>query len=64
MTVSISTKGNEPRWKKWQERQCPRGINLARGGSCEGREGTKRPAGCPTSAEKRSTCSYAKSDTR
>ena len=28
------------------------GANLAQGGTCEGREGTKRPAGCPTSAGK------------
>ena len=49
MTESISNKGNEHRWKKWQER-CGRGLNFARGGTCDGREGTGRLAGCPTSA--------------
>ena len=52
LTVSISNRGNEHRWKKWQERYSPHGIGFARGGTCKGREGTKPPAGCPTSAGK------------
>ena len=45
-------------------------LNLARGGTCEGREGTERPAGCPTSAgnpeccRQMEACSCAKSDAR
>ena len=38
MSVSISDKGKEHRWKKLQERLGSRGINLARGGTCESLE--------------------------
>ena len=43
MTVSISNKGNEHNWNKGQERRGLRDINLARDGTCEGREGSERP---------------------
>ena len=55
MKVSHGNKGNEHRWNKCQERRGPRGNNIARGGTCEGREGTTRPAWCPTSAGKSGT---------
>ena len=34
--MSVGHKGYESRWKKWQGRYCPRGINIARGGTCGG----------------------------
>ena len=50
MTVSFSRKENEQNWKKCQKKYSPCGINLARGGACKSRKGTKCPEGCPTSA--------------
>ena len=47
MTVIITDKGNGPRRKEWQRRSGPCGINFARGGTWEGREGSERAAGCP-----------------
>ena len=52
MKVSHGDKGDGHGWNKWQVRRFPRGINFARGRTCEGREGTERPAGFPASAWK------------
>ena len=45
MQVREGNKGNEHGWKKWQGGLGPHGTNLARSGTCEGRERKKNPQG-------------------
>ena len=57
MTLSVSDRERAQMEEATQKkRYCLRAIDFARGGTCERREESKRPAGCPTSAEEQVRC--------